>query len=152
MATDLNRTIVLGRLTQDPEYKNVNGNSLVTINIANNLTYSKDGQKKEEVSYFECVCWGKLADIVRQYCTKGSQVLITGRLRQERWDGDDGKKHSKVRIKVETLQMIGGKKSDSPGTTGTSNSSNSYPATGSTADSFSTFEEMGDGIDDDMPF
>lgn len=150
MANDLNRTILLGRLTRDPEYKNVNGNSLVNLSVANNRSYSVNGEKKEETHYFECACWGKLADIVRQYCTKGSQVLISGALRQERWE-HDGKTHTRVKIKVDTLQMVGSKKTDSPQTSnsGTDITPSSYPAT-SGGSGESTFEEWSG--DDDMPF
>jgi len=108
MATDLNSVILIGRLTRDPEYKIVGeGSSLVNFSIANNRTYVVNGVKKEETHYFECVAWGKLAEIIKEYASKGKQILVEGRLVQETWDTQDGKKASKVKIRTENVQLLG---------------------------------------------
>ena len=110
MATDLNTVVLIGRFTRDPEYKIVNeGSSLVNLSIANNRTYVTNGEKKDETHYFDCVAWGKLAEIIKQYGSKGKQVLVEGRLVQETWDTPDGKKASKVRIRTENIQLLGSK-------------------------------------------
>ncbi len=110
MATDLNTVVLIGRFTRDPEYKIVNeGSSLVNFSIANNRTYVVNGEKKDETHYFDCVAWGKLAEIIKQYGSKGKQVLVEGRLVQETWDTPDGKKASKVRIRTENIQLLGSK-------------------------------------------
>ena len=120
MATDLNTVVLIGRFTRDPEYKIVNeGSSLVNFSIANNRTYVANGEKKDETHYFDCVAWGKLAEIIKQYGSKGKQVLVEGRLVQETWDTPDGKKASKVRIRTENIQLLGSKglnSSDEPST------------------------------------
>lgn len=108
MANDLNSVFLIGRLTRDPEYKMVGSTSLVNFSLANNRVYVQNGVKKEEVNYFECTAWGKLADIFRQYTGKGKQVMIEGRLRQETWDTPDGKKASKVKVIVNNMQLLGG--------------------------------------------
>jgi single-strand DNA-binding protein len=115
MANDLNSVFLIGRLTRDPEFKIVNNSSLVNFSLANNRVYVTNGAKKEEVNYFECVAWGKLADIIKQYATKGKQVMVEGRLRQESWDTPDGKKASKVRVVVNNLQLLGGGPSSGQG-------------------------------------
>ncbi len=120
MATDLNTVFLVGRLTKDPEFKIVNNSSVVNFSIANNRTYMQNGVKKEEVNYFECVAWGKLADIIKQYTSKGKQVAIEGRLRQETWDTSDGKKASKVRIYINNLQLLGSMGASVPSETPTS--------------------------------
>ena len=108
MATDLNSVILIGRLTRDPEYKIVGeGSSLVNFSIANNRTYVVNGVKKDETHYFECVAWGKLAEIIKEYASKGKQILVEGRLVQETWDTQDGKKASKVKIRTENVQLLG---------------------------------------------
>lgn len=107
MATDLNIVFLIGRLTKDPDFKILNNSSVVNFSIANNRSYMQNGTKKEEVNYFECVAWGKLADIIKQYTSKGKQVAIEGRLRQETWDTPDGKKASRVKIYVNNLQLLG---------------------------------------------
>jgi single-strand DNA-binding protein len=81
----------------------------VNFSIANNRVFIQNGSKKEEVSYFECTAWGKLADIIKQYTGKGKQVLVQGRLKQDTWDTPDGKKASKIKIIVENLQLLGGR-------------------------------------------
>jgi single-strand DNA-binding protein len=108
MATDLNTVVLIGRFTRDPEYKIVNeGSSLVNFSVANNRTYVVNGVKKEETHFFDCVAWGKLAEIIKQYGSKGKQVLVEGRLVQETWDTPDGKKASKVKIRTENIQLLG---------------------------------------------
>lgn len=110
MATDLNSVILIGRLTRDPEFKRVGeGSSLVNFSIANNRTYLSNGEKKDETHYFDCVAWGKLAEIVKEYAGKGKQILVEGRLVHEVWDTPDGKKGSKVRIRAENIQLLGSK-------------------------------------------
>lgn len=108
MANDLNRILLIGRMTRDPEFKSVNGSSVVNFSVANNRTYMSGGDKKEETHYFDCVAWGKLADILKQYAGKGKQVAIEGRLQQQSWETPEGKKASKIRIYVESAQLLGG--------------------------------------------
>lgn len=108
MASDLNKVILVGRLTRDPDYRIINQNPVVNFSIANNRTYVTGGDKREETHFFECEAWGKLADIIKQYAKKGQQVAIDGRLRQSTWETPEGKKNSKIRIVVENLQLLGG--------------------------------------------
>ena len=108
MAGDLNRVFLLGRLTRDPESRQVgSGVSLCRFSIANNRIFSQDGQKREEVSFFNCTAWGRLAEIIQQYCHKGKQVALEGRLRQSSWQDNEGKKRSNVEVVVEQLQLLG---------------------------------------------
>lgn len=108
MATDLNRVLLIGRLTRDPELKQTGaGTSYCRFGIANNRNYTQNGERKEEVSFFNCVAWGRQAEVINQYCRKGKQVAIEGRLKQSSWDGQDGKKQSSVDVVVESLQMLG---------------------------------------------
>ena len=112
MANDLNRVVLIGRLTRDPEIKTVGGTSACNFSLATNRTYVSNGEKKEETHYFDCDVWGKLADILKQYAAKGKQIVIEGRLQQSIWDTPDGKKNSKVKIRVESFQLLGGCKPD----------------------------------------
>ncbi len=108
MAGDLNRVTIIGRLTRDPELRQINtGTSLCRFSIANNRNFSQNGEKKEEVSFFNCTAWGRQAEIIQQYCQRGKQVAIEGRLRQNSWQDSDGKKKSSVEIVVEQLQLLG---------------------------------------------
>ena len=97
----------MGRLTADPETKEVGSTTLTKFNIAYNHTYTSNNEKKEEVSYFECIAWSKLGEVINEYFTKGSRILLNGRNKQDRWeDKENGKKRSKVVIVVEGFDFI----------------------------------------------
>ena len=107
MAGDLNRTILIGRLTRDPELRYTPaGAAVASFTVANNRTYSVSGEKKEQVSYFDCVAWAKMGEIITEYCKKGHRIAIEGRLQQRSWDDQDGKKRSKVEVVVENFQFL----------------------------------------------
>lgn len=106
MANDLNRVILIGRLTRDAEFKMVNNSPVANFSLAVGRTYVTNGEKREESHFFDCVAWGKLAEIIKQYTKKGKQISVEGRLQQDRWE-KDGQKQSKVRIFVESMQLLG---------------------------------------------
>jgi single-strand DNA-binding protein len=108
MANDLNKVMLIGRLTRDPDFKSVKGTSVANFSLANNRSYSMNNERKEETHYFDCEVWGKLAEVLRDYGKKGKQIAVEGRLAQSTWDTPDGKKASKIRIRVETFQLLGG--------------------------------------------
>lgn len=97
---DLNVITIIGRLTKKPEIKQVAGDLRIV-----NFSIACNGRKKEETYFFDCVCFGKVAEVVDQYCDKGSKVAIEGRLQQQRWE-KDGIKKSKVEIVVNNLQFL----------------------------------------------
>ena len=108
MANDLNRVVLLGRLTRDPELRQTGaGTAYCRFSVANNRNYTTNNERREEVSYFNCVAWSRLAEIINQYCRKGKQVALEGRLQQRSWENQEGKKQSSVEIVVEQLQMLG---------------------------------------------
>ncbi len=115
MANDLNKVFLIGRLTRDPEYKSIGENAVVNFAIANNRSYLVNREKRDEVYYFECEAWGKLAEILRQYAKKGKQVMVEGRLKYESWEGADGKKNSRIRITAENVQLLGSSLSSESG-------------------------------------
>lgn len=116
MASDINRVYLIGRLTADPELKQTQGyGQFCSFSLANNHSYSRsNGEKVDEVSYVNCTAWGKLGEILHRYASKGKQVAIEGRLRQRRWQGQDGKNQSTVDIVVENFQLLGSRESDIP--------------------------------------
>ena len=107
MASDLNRVILIGRLTRDPEIRYTpSGTAVASFSLANNRTYSVSGEKKEQVNYFDCIAWSKLGEIITEYCKKGHRIAVEGRLQQTRWDDQDGKKRSRVELVVENFQFL----------------------------------------------
>ena len=110
MASDLNRVVLIGRLTRDPEIRYTPaGTAVASFSLANNRSYSVSGEKKEQVYYFDCIAWSKLGEIITEYCKKGHRVAVEGRLQQTRWDDQDGKKRSRVELVVENFQFLTGK-------------------------------------------
>ena len=112
MAKDINRTFLIGRLTADPElsYTGKTGTAICKFSLANNDTYGSGTDKKDYVSFFSCVAWGKLAEVITEYCKKGHRVAVEGRLRQERWDDNNGGKHSRVDLHIENCEFLNTKK------------------------------------------
>ncbi len=111
MASDINRATIIGRLTRDPELKYIQGGSAVAnLSIASNRSYTtSSGEKREEVSYFDCVAWGKLGEIIVEYTSKGRRIAIEGRLQQRRWEDQNSNKRSKIEIVVENFQFLDSK-------------------------------------------
>ncbi|MCQ2485807.1 MAG: single-stranded DNA-binding protein [Clostridia bacterium] len=106
---DLNNYSVIGRMTRDLDDNGFgytpNGKARLNIAIAVNDGYGEN----QYTSYFDVVIWGKTAENIRPYIGKGKQLCINGRLRQDRWTGNDGAKHSRVVIVAETVQLLGGR-------------------------------------------
>lgn len=102
---DYNKAIVVGNLTRDPELKRLpSGDSVCNLSIATNRTWSKDGQKQQEVEYHNIVLFGKIADTVKQYMKKGSELLVEGRLKTSSWESDGVKKY-KTEIVAENVRF-----------------------------------------------
>ncbi|PKL19547.1 MAG: single-stranded DNA-binding protein [Spirochaetae bacterium HGW-Spirochaetae-5] len=110
MATDINRVLIIGRLTRDPEMRYTPaGTAVCSFAVANSKTYSQNGEKKEQVSFIDCVAWAKLAEVIVEYCRKGYRVAIDGKLVQRRWQDDSGNTRSKLEVQVENIQLLQGK-------------------------------------------
>jgi single-strand DNA-binding protein len=104
---NLNKVFLIGRLTKDPELKNLpSGKSLCQISIATDRFYTdKDGNKKQETEFHNVILFGRLAEIASQYLKKGSLVFIEGRLRTRNWEDGSGNKRSRTEIIAERIQL-----------------------------------------------
>ena len=104
---NLNKVFIIGNLTRDPEMRALpSGISVTSFGVATNRVWKdKSGQKKEDVQFHNIVVFGKQAEIVKQYLTKGSSVLVEGRLQTRNWNAKDGTKHSKTEIIAERVQF-----------------------------------------------
>lgn len=102
----LNNVSIMGNLTKDPEIKQVpSGKSVCSLSIANNRVFTKNGEKVEEVSYFDVDVWGITAENCSKYLTKGNGIIVEGRLRQDRWQ-KDGKTQSRVKITASAVHFL----------------------------------------------
>jgi single-strand DNA-binding protein len=106
-SSDLNRVVLVGRLTRDPEIRQIpSGTSVVNFSIASNRTYTTNNERKEEVSYFNCLIWGKGGEVFARYAKKGQRVAIDGRLQQRRWQDKDGNNRSVVEVVTDNFQFL----------------------------------------------
>jgi single-strand DNA-binding protein len=109
---NLNKVMVIGNLTRDPEIKYTpKGSAIADIALAINRNYTTDsGEKREETTYVDIVLYGRLAEIAGEYLKKGRPVYIEGRLKLDTWDDKQtGQKRSKMRVVGEGLQLLGGR-------------------------------------------
>ncbi len=107
---DLNKVMLIGRLTQDPEVRTIpSGQNVATFSVATNLIWTdQQGQKQEKVEYHNIVAWRKLAEICGQYLKKGKKVYLEGRLQTRQWEGQDGVKRNRTEILAENMIMLDG--------------------------------------------
>lgn len=107
---DLNKVMLIGRLTKDPEVRATPGGTSVTsFSIATNRTYTDaQGQKQDKVEYHNIVAWGKLAEICGQYLTKGKRTYMEGRLQTRDWVGQDGIRRYSTEVIAENMIMLDG--------------------------------------------
>ncbi|HVY67426.1 MAG TPA: single-stranded DNA-binding protein [Patescibacteria group bacterium] len=115
---DLNKVMIIGRLTRDPELRTTpSGASVCALGLATNFVYNNQqtGQKVEQVEYHNVVLWRKLGEIAAQYLKKGRRVYIEGRLQTRSWDGKDGQKRNRTEIVADNMIMLDG---GTPGTGG----------------------------------
>lgn len=118
---NLNKVFVLGNVTRDPEVRALpSGQQVTSFSLATNRFYTSNGEKKQEAEFHNIVCFGKLADISSRYLTKGSLVLIEGRIKTRNWTNQQGVKQYRTEIIAETMQL--GPKGS--GSTGGGSSSN----------------------------
>lgn len=119
MASDINRVIIIGRLTRDPELKSSNnGQYFCRFRIASNRNiYNRQtNENRDEVGFFDCIAFGKPAETIHKYLQKGRRICIEGNLRWSSWEGADGKKQSKVEIGVDAFQFLDAKQGENHAT------------------------------------
>jgi len=108
----VNKVILVGNLTRDPQSRQLPTNSTVTeFGLAMNRKFkSADGEDREEVCFIDCAAFGRQAEVIQKYCRKGKSLYIEGRLRYDTWDDKNGHgKRSKINVVVENFQFLGGK-------------------------------------------
>ncbi|TSC88785.1 MAG: single-strand DNA-binding protein [Parcubacteria group bacterium Gr01-1014_3] len=104
---NLNKVYLIGRMTADPILKVTPGNQQVTsFSIATNRVWKdKDGQKQDSTEFHNIVAWGKQAEVISKFMTKGSLLMVEGRLQTRSWDDKQGQKRKTTEIVAETVQF-----------------------------------------------
>ena len=146
MAANINRVVLLGNLTRDPELRHTpSGMAVCSLRIAVN-TRRKDGatgEWTEKPNYFDVTVWGNQGESCAQYLSKGRPVAVDGRLEWREWDAQDGTKRQAVEIIADSVQFLGGR-GDAEGR------QNQFVPAGAAAQADTA--DFGGGADDDIPF
>jgi len=109
MSRGLNRVMIIGHLGRDPEMRYTpSGRPVTSFSVGTTRTWNApDGERREETEWFNVVAWGNLAEICKQYLSKGQQVYIEGRLQTRRWEDQEGKKHSALEVIASEMIILG---------------------------------------------
>jgi single-strand DNA-binding protein len=139
---NFNRVIIAGHLTRDIEIRYTPGGTAVTdLGMAINDRRKKDDEWIEETTYVDVTLWGRTAEIAGEYLSKGSPVLIEGRLKLDSWENSEGEKRNKLKVVCDKMQLLGSRGG------GGSGAGNAKPA-GAAQQSGGA----GGAPDDDVPF
>lgn len=158
---NLNKVMLIGNLTRDPELRHTpKGTAVAEIALAiKRIWNNEQGQKQEDVTFVDVTLWGRQAEVAQQYLTKGSPAYIEGRLQMDTWDDKaTGQKRSKMKVVGEVLQLLGsrnassgsgnsGAYSDRPQQSSSTPAQHSGPQQGASAAPVDDFQE-----EDDIPF
>ena len=154
----MNKVILIGRLTRDPEMRSTgSGINVTSFSVAVQRPFT-DQSGERGVDFFNCTAWRKQAENIAKYCFKGSQVAVEGRLQNREYDAQDGSKRRVTEVQADSVTFLGSKG-------GTSNNDTSYendqPGSDENADIATTditedpFKDFGEEValsDDDLPF
>jgi single-strand DNA-binding protein len=111
---NLNKVLLLGNVTRDPEVRYTpKGSAVCDLGIAVNRGYTTDsGEKREEVTFVDVTLWGRTAEVASEYLKKGRPVFIEGRLQMDTWDDKQtGQKRTRLRVVAENMQLLGARPS-----------------------------------------
>jgi single-strand DNA-binding protein len=108
MSRGLNKVMIIGHLGRDPEMRYTpSGRPVTTFSVATSRTWNTaDGERRTETEWFNVVAWSNLAEICKQYLSKGQRVYIEGRLQNRQWEDSEGNKHSSTEIVANEMIML----------------------------------------------
>jgi len=115
MAASLNRVLLIGNLTRDPELRYLpSGQAITTFTLAVNRVYTAGtGERKEDASFIRIVVWARRAEVCNEFLRKGSPVFVEGRLQSRTWEAQDGTKRTSIEVVASNVQFLsrGGRES-----------------------------------------
>ena len=118
---NLNKVLLLGNVTRDPEVRYTpKGSAVCDLGVAVNRAYTTDsGEKREEVTFVDVTLWGRTAEVASEYLKRGRPVFIEGRLQMDTWDDKQtGQKRTRLRVVAENMQLLGGRPTGAADVTG----------------------------------
>jgi single-strand DNA-binding protein len=148
MPANINRVVLVGNLTRDPELRHTpSGTAVCSLRLAvNSRRKDASGQWIEKPNYFDITVWGQQGENCAQYLSKGRPVAIDGRLEWREWDAQDGTKRQAVEVIADSVQFLGGRGDGEGG--GGFGGGNQYMPAGAAAPA----DDFAPPQDDDIPF
>lgn len=136
----MNKCHFLGRLTRDPELKELSGGKkVVNFTIAVGRDYKKNGETVKEVAYIDCEIWDTGADVIAKHFVKGNPIIVHCSVKQDNWeDKDSGQKRSKLKFRVDSFDFVPGNSNKGEGSV--------------TQDTATTTTSTSEPVGDDIPF
>ncbi len=148
----MNKVILIGRLTKDPEMRTTpSGINATSFTIAVNRTFTNQNGERE-ADFINCVAWRKQAENLAKYCQKGSQVAVEGRIQTRSYDHQDGTKRYVTEILADSTTFLSAKGSTSSNFSNDYQSNNDIETTNVAKDAFEDFGSEVALSDDDLPF
>ena len=153
----MNKVILIGRLTKDPELKTTpSGTATTSFTVAVDRTFVNQQTGQREADFINCVAWRKQAENISRFCKKGSQVAVEGRIQVRNYDAQDGTKRYVTEVICDNVTFLGSKNSTNSSSSSDFNQSNIDSSDIETASlSEDPYANMGDEValtDDDLPF
>lgn len=110
MAGSFNKVFLMGNLTRDIELRHLNGdNAVANIGLAVNRRFrTRDGENREETTFVDCEAWGRTAETMSKFLSKGRPVFLEGRLKLDQWQDKDGGNRSKLKVVIDNFQFVDG--------------------------------------------
>ena len=151
-----NKVFLMGNLTRDPELRYTpKGTAVTDVGMAVNRVFnSADGQRQEETTFVDVTFWGRTAETVCKFLSKGRPLFVEGRLKFDSWENQEGQKRSKLSVNGENFQFIDSRKDsgDSPGGGGGYSSKDEAPQAPHSEYEFQGESAGGGSGDDEVPF
>lgn len=154
---NLNKVIIAGRLTADPELRTTaSGESVASFSVATNRFWrGKDGDKKESTEFHNVVAWGRQAEVVNQFSKKGGIIMVEGRLQTRTWEGKDGQNRRTTEVVAESIQLgprSGDQRSSFSGNENAGSSADSQPSPNEDVPTIDVDSESQEVNAEDLPF
>ena len=155
MAGNFNKVFLMGNLTRDVELRHTSGNQPVAnLSIAVNRRFkTQSGEQRDETTFVDCEAWGRTAEVMSQYLSKGRPVFVEGRLRLDQWQDQQGQNRSKLKVVIETFQFVDSRADAGGGGGGGASPSRQGGGQDYSGGSYDAGNHGQDhGPDDDIPF
>ena len=149
----MNKVILKGNLTRDPEVKFLqSGTAVANFGLAMNERWNdqQTGERKEQVTFVEVEAWNKQAEVIGEYFTKGSEMLMEGSLKFEQWQGDDGVNRNRLKVRLQRFEFVGARTDENGNGNSNANSNTKRENTPQSAPPAPTTGTADPG--DDIPF